>query len=755
MEIKNTEVILNTDFKLFEKEKLVFGRRSEGVKEEDTLYLDKSVTVIFGKNGSGKSTLSKRIKKMFGDECYLFNGFDGIVGEKKELNAVVLGTKNNEIEEQIKQKNSQIEEIEKAIKEINRELEECEENGNKYEDNLFARRQQATKVYNDQEAKIESFYSDGARKIKNSLSIPNYNTKHFQSDIGNRKQLIDEERKVNEALLTNSTQRTAPLLEETGFDPKNLSDAVNSILKNKVKEKIIIERLKDDTEKQKFAEEGFHLYERKPSKVCAFCGNRIADSVFDELKAYFSADEVKAFEKEIEDEISKVGTLRDSIDKMKIVVENFYPQFQTEIGELCRRFDEEKLKILPFLNACISKLENKKANLFKPSEPLKDIIETDFESIIREHNKVAEKNNAIDVSSEREKAMRALRLDEVFELCDKGKYEVEMQKLKDLEKRKTEAEGAFEKKETEKEGKEEEKNDILEEIRELRAKTEDVSILAQHINGKLRGYFSFVLEYVGDREEKNGCYKIKSETASGGYRNVTTLSTGEKNIIAFLYFLETLKEADQKGRKNKIIVFDDPMNSNDDAMQYVMTEELRQLCKERKDDRIVIMTHNGHFYINLLYGWEHNKRMKDKVKRMHLRRLSPDGAEFNVIEKAEDDIKTCYQGLWLDLCSIYECQEASSRLLLNPMRRIIETYAKFEGISKKDFYGRAPAGLKKLLDVNQHGLDDLEYEVGCKDKDTLMQLFKEAFKSDEEKAHFNRYWEFANRKSGKEQKHSD
>ena len=79
---KNTEVILNTDFELFKKEKLVFGRKPEGIKG-DALYLDESVTVIFGKNGSGKSTLSKRIKEPFGDACYLFNGFDGIVVRRK------------------------------------------------------------------------------------------------------------------------------------------------------------------------------------------------------------------------------------------------------------------------------------------------------------------------------------------------------------------------------------------------------------------------------------------------------------------------------------------------------------------------------------------------------------------------------------------------------------------------------------------------------------------------------------------------
>ena len=743
MEIKDTEVSLNTtEFKLFKKEKLVFGKKSEDV-EEDTLCLDKSVTVIFGKNGSGKSTLSKRIKETFSDECYLFNGFDGIVGEKKELNAVVLGAKSNEIEEQIKQKNSQIEEIEKAIKEISREIEECDENGNKYEGNLFAKQQQATKVYNDQKKKIESFYSDSARDIKILLSIPNYNMTHFKSDIENKKRLSDEERNNNKELLKNSTKRTASLLPTIDFDPKNLSDVINGILQKSVKEKIIIKRLKDNPKKQRFAREGFDIH--KPGEVCAFCGHDIEDSVFVELKAYFS-DEVEAFEKEITNKISELGELRKKIDKMTIDDKNFYPQFQTKIVEVWRF----KGTSLPFLDRCIKVLEEKKGNLFKPSEPLKDIIETGFENIIREYNEAAKENNKIDVSRKLEEARNALRLDKVWEFCNEWHYEAEAAKLKGYEERKTEAEKAFATKEDEKKTQEEKKNDILKEINALREKTEDVSILAQHINNKLRGYVSFILEYNGDREKKDGNYKIEDE---GGYRNVTTLSAGEKNIIAFLYFLEKLNEADQREQRNKIIVFDDPMNSNDDAMQYVMTEELRRLCKdkERKDDRVVIMTHNGYFYINWLHDCVCDKQMKDKVKRIHLRKLPAECAEFNVIEKEEDDIKTCYQGLWLDLRSIYECQEISPRLLLNPMRRIIETYVMFEGILKKDFYDRAPAGLKKLLDVNQHGLDDLEYEVGCEDKGTLMQLFKESFKNNGAEAHFDYYW----RKSGKEQKHSD
>lgn len=331
MEIKNTEVILNTDFKLFKKEKLVFGTEPEDVNG-DTLYLDKSVTVLFGKNGTGKSTLSKKIKETFGDECHLFNGFEGIVGEKKELNAVVLGSKNNEIEEQIKQKNSEIEKIEEEIKNIRREIEEFDENGNKYEDNLFTKRQRAIEAYKKQSGKLDNFYVVSAKTIKEGLKIPNYNKNNFSEDLESRKRLNDEERKNNEELLKNSTSRKASLLKETDFTPETLSDAVNGILQKSVKETIDIERLKNSPKKQAFAKEGLDLH--KPGDKCAFCGHEIEGSVLEELHTYFSADEVEKFEDEIEGKLKEIETLKKTINDMTIVVDNFYPHLKAKAEDL-------------------------------------------------------------------------------------------------------------------------------------------------------------------------------------------------------------------------------------------------------------------------------------------------------------------------------------------------------------------------------------------------------------------------------------
>ena len=46
------------------------------------------------------------------------------------------------------------------------------------------------------------------------------------------------------------------------------------------------------------------------------------------------------------------------------------------------------------------------------------------------------------------------------------------------------------------------------------------------------------------------------------------------------------------------MVFDDPMNSNDDNMQYLIMDEITRLRKSlSKYDVFILLTHNKHFYI--------------------------------------------------------------------------------------------------------------------------------------------------------------
>src|SRR5699024_6989579 len=103
-------------------------------------------------------------------------------------------------------------------------------------------------------------------------------------------------------------------------------------------------------------------------------------------------------------------------------------------------------------------------------------------------------------------------------------------------------------------------------------KTKSTYKFVRIINDKLKsaGKTNLELDLVTD---DNGLehYKIKDGDI---HRPIDKVSTGEKNIIAFLYFMERLSDIEKNNNnKNKIIIFDDPVNSNDDAMQYLIITE--------------------------------------------------------------------------------------------------------------------------------------------------------------------------------------
>lgn len=75
-------------------------------------------------------------------------------------------------------------------------------------------------------------------------------------------------------------------------------------------------------------------------------------------------------------------------------------------------------------------------------------------------------------------------------------------------------------------------------------------------------------------------------------RSINTLSTGEKNIVAFLWFISSLEGNSNHSINPKIILFDDPMTSNDDTCQYLIISELQRLIKKNSTDQLFIFTHN-------------------------------------------------------------------------------------------------------------------------------------------------------------------
>lgn len=223
------------------------------------------------------------------------------------------------------------------------------------------------------------------------------------------------------------------------------------------------------------------------------------------------------------------------------------------------------------------------------------------------------------------------------------------------------------------------------------------------------------------------------------------MSTGEKNVIAFLYFIERLEEVKEGSRKKKIIVFDDPMSSNDDKMQYLIIWELQRLYQGKDRDKfnkdrdiMVILTHNIHFYLNVQpHGNFKDKKDRTKYDKNNFYRI--DHHEFIKILSEKDDFKTNYEAMWVELKDLYECGHKLS--MLNTMRRIIETFLKFNALNQEIFYKDNEQYLK-LFNVNSHGIDDTSAVQYTETIDEMRALFYQIFKDNQYEEHFEHFWKF-------------
>lgn len=286
--------------------------------------------------------------------------------------------------------------------------------------------------------------------------------------------------------------------------------------------------------------------------------------------------------------------------------------------------------------------------------------------------------------------------------------------------------------------------------KEIINRTKNTSQLVEIINDKLKRSGKNELELILQKDENEvEHYQIKD---GDNTRPIDKLSTGEKNIIAFLYFLESLSDLERKTIKPKIIMFDDPMNSNDDTMQYLIIAEMQKLYRNGYQDKFnsrkdyfICLTHNVHFYLNVQpYGNfkklvpaedGDGKEEKDKYQLHGFYRIEQ--RNFKPINSEREDFNTHYACLWIELGSLYSTNLVNS--MLNSMRRIIETYLKFNQISPDSFYKNNEQH-RKLFDVNSHSIDDHSTEALGKEKEELVEIFERLFNENGAASHFRNHW---------------
>ncbi|MDU2235044.1 MAG: AAA family ATPase [Fusobacterium periodonticum] len=709
---------------------------------ENEINFDKNLNFVFGKNGTGKSTLTKLLKE-YGEQDYdvrVFQGFENMVGENNRLNAVILGEENNEIAQEIEIKKEDIKKKKEEIDKINLEIKEPKDNS----ENLWKKFEKIKKNINQKNSQTQDFYTDSAAKIKKmtdpQISKTTYNKNDFISEKKNAKLLGEADIKSLKKLIKTEV-KMAQEIEFPSINLQNELEKINSILGKKVEEKVKIKRLENNEEKRNFAKKGFHLHEA--GEICSFCGNIIKQEEYEELKRYFLADDIEKFQKEIEIFKDNYKKKIESIENIKFDKNNFYPNNIERLTQIIEEYEVIKEGIIKILKNFLENLEKK--DIFKESEKIFiDNIFLNFNKISEEYDDLVKNNNSSNLSEEKEKAKTDLRYHFIKLALDEFNEKTKLYELNVLKEKESEYKTEIENKEKEIIKLNNEINNLNLEINKLEAQTKNEKKLVENINKKIRHYTSFELVHKEDTEGE-GFYSVKCLRTNED-RDITQISTGEKNIIALLYFIEKLNEINEVRAGNKLIIFDDPMNSNDDTMQYLIIEELqklmRELLKNNKDDKFILMTHNVHFYINIKYDFD--KDDDYKKKRNFIRLVSDTKkTKINYIKNKDDDFETSYESLWHEINILFRLSSCNPVMLLNPMRRIVETYTKFNGLKQRNFLSKVE-GANKFFNVNSHGIDDLEADLNGKSKENIIEIFKECFEKNNSIEHFKIFWKEEN-----------
>ncbi|GGG29428.1 hypothetical protein GCM10007425_25060 [Lysinibacillus alkalisoli] len=752
------------------------------VEEKADLAL-KNKNFIFGKNGAGKSTLCKMIEKQFTDEfdVRVFTGFENIIVDTK-LNAIVLGEENidakrnlqaldRKLNDLISEKNNIVNQI-KSLK----WKDEYKEKGLQ-KHSLYKSKEDISKLYSNKESEINRFYTDKARELRefNSPQITKttYNRNDFIRDISRRKILDDKDIGDLKKILS-EVQKSIIIekAEDKKFDFITLIKNVKRILEHEVAVVNVIEELKDNPARKQFAQTGLKIH--KAGEKCSFCGNEITEDRIEKLETLVSMPEIQTIQISINEHIQIIDNIGKKVDKIEeLDKERFYITLYKEIDEIntdirlykekCNRYLD---KLKDGLNKRLSLIFNTILNVDVDIEIPEDFtsIEEKMKNIIKKHNEL-DKNidhRRIEAKEKLRLHFVALRLNEKENYNRNWRgYEIELHELERLKNDKLENEKSIVNLIAKLKGsnKKLEENTILyldseikkanEEKEAVLSETKSTSKFVKIINDKLKKAGKYNLELVLNKDEDDiEHYLVKDDNER--VRSIDKLSTGEKNIIAFLYFLESLSDVEKQNDKDKMIVFDDPMNSNDDTMQYLIITEIQKLYTDRykgkfksQKDYFICLTHNAHFYLNIQpHGNFKDKKLINeklveisKYDKNNFYRL--ENGKFKLISSQKEDFNTHYELLWIELQSLYSNNLLNS--MLNSMRRIIETYTKFNKINPVDFY-KDKEEHKKLFDVNSHSIDDHSMETIGKDKDTLIAMFKEVFVTNNAKEHFETYW---------------
>jgi len=382
-----------------------------------------------------------------------------------------------------------------------------------------------------------------------------------------------------------------------------IAQAANTLLSHSITSQTI-QRLEEDDEINAWVENGYHLHKSKNEEnQCLFCENALKDGFLKSLSKHFS-DDYNLLQEKISTFVEKLTSLNDQEkpEENQKILDELKSTYEDKLRDLSTILEE----IDEWLDHAISNLMSKREKPLVTMAPIdcsknfdllcKEAV-MNLNSVINKHNTEVGKHadriedgkekleNHMIASAIRENNYQEIKLD--LAALDDKRNEIEDELAENNQK-----------------------------IENLQNQISSIAEAINEINHHLEKFFGRKeIELKLDSSEKG--YEIRR---NGGH--ASSLSEGEKNAIAFSYFIVKTREQGFN-LKESIIVIDDPVSSFDSNFTYHCFCLLKNSFTSMK--QLILLTHNFEVF-NLIknqwFGPKNNKVNNHNNKKPNVEQKS-------------------------------------------------------------------------------------------------------------------------------------
>ncbi|ENP7017131.1 AAA family ATPase [Campylobacter coli] len=636
--------------KILKFDKINFGSY-ENFTWDNGLEEFKTINIFYGRNYSGKTTLS-RIARSFElkkhNEDFLDGNFkikleDGNFLTQNDVinsNLDIRVYNSDFVKENLNYLYDKKGNI-KGFKSIGEEQKNIKEIIEKREKILKTRNEKLQKLENDKkeflnddrETKLEEKFTEKASLIAtnpNYLKGYRYNKTALKKDLNiiknNEDAYILNNEEQNQLIKILEDKEKQNIIFKNTFNKDNFQGIFTYSLKILEKEVIIKENL--TSELRKWLEEGLEFHkEHSFTQQCKFCNNpltleRIA---WIENNTKDDSGEKEQIEKELKD-------LLDSFESHKlesknllrgIEYENFYSNYKDDFIKAKEKLEENITEYNKELLKIEEKLKQKQKDVFTPIklENTNDFSDEIFlilnkiENLCKENDEYTNK-----LSTNQDEAREKLRLNEVAKFAKDSDCFAIQDEIQNLKQNINTLEKSI--------ATQNNKIDLLESrIEKYKEKLSNLETSTSNINKYLKSYFGHNMLELKVKKDDKGQLNGEFEILRNG-KQAKNLSEGECSLIAFCYFVASLKDANTKD-KNPIIWIDDPISSLDNNhIFFIFSVIENEIVRKNSFEQFFISTHNLDFL-------KYIKRLKkSKSKQSKNDEKEYDFPQYYFIEKS-------------------------------------------------------------------------------------------------------------------------